>query len=433
MKSRARFKRGAFAILGLGTTIATLAAPTPSRACTSAVVSTSAGRDGRALLWKHRDSESKHNEVVVREDGKHLYIGVINAGDEAGREIWMGVNAAGLAVINTASDDLAQPELPKDGEGRLIKVLLQGCATVAEVEALLALTDPGGRDVNTNLGVIDAQGGAAYFEAGQKSFKRFDASDRTAAADGYLIRTNFATTAPDGKGGGYLRFDRASALFAAQRRRDKLSAEYILLGPSLDLANALTGLDPRRRLPQGGYIDARDTINRTYSVSDAVIEGPRQGEPPHAALMWVALGQPLTSLAVPVWPVAQALPASLNGEPQAGLELLADEIRLAIYRGERGNTKVYLDAKKALAARKILDAEQRKIFSFVKAERRKLATRGDHSPAALAAITARAAQMAEAGLTRARDRVAPPKAKPDPKVELKQPLPRQPIKRPTRR
>jgi hypothetical protein len=374
--------------------------PPIARACTSAVVAPRAAREGRPLLWKHRDSESVHNEVVLRTDGRYRYVGVINAGDDAGREIWMGLNERGLAVMNTASDDLAQGDLPRDGEGRMLKVLLQSCASVEDVEAWVRETDPGGRDVNANLGVIDARGRAVMYEVGQRSHRAYDA-DRSKRPDGYVVRTNFALTAPPDKGGGYLRFERASALFARQRARGLLSAEYILGGPSLDLANALTGIDPRRAMTPGGYIDARDTINRTYSVSDAVFEGASPNEPPHAAVMWVALGQPLTALAVPVWPVAQQLPAALNGTPRAGLELRADAIRRAIYRGRRGNLDVYLDAKKALRAREILDAEQRRIFALARERRRVLAARGELTPAALSGITSQAVELAEAGLERA--------------------------------
>ena len=49
-----------------------------------------------------------------------------------------------------------------------------------------------------------------------------------------------------------------------------LDHTFILLGPSLDLANARTGIDPRVAPPPGRYLDARDTINRSSSVSDGI-------------------------------------------------------------------------------------------------------------------------------------------------------------------
>ncbi len=380
--------------------------PSPGRTCTSIAVSPRAAEGGRALLWKHRDTKSQHNEVLYLEAGRYDYVGVINAGDEAGREIWMGVNAKGLAVINTASDDLVKPEEPKDGEGRLLKLILQSCASVADVEKLLRTTDPGGRDVTTNIGVLDADGHAVYFEVGQKSYRRFDADDRKQAPEGYVLRTNFAFSAPEDKGGGYLRFDRASALFAAERKRGrKLSHRYILAGPSLDLANARTGVDPRRGLPASRFVDARDTINRSYSVSDAVFVGRASGEPAHATTMWVALGQPIASLAVPVWPVKQQLPETLNGAERAELELLSDQIRLALYPEQRGNLKHYIDATKALQLRQVLDVEQQRIFDFVDAELRQVREHKAFGSKRLAAITCRAAEMARVGLIKARDRI----------------------------
>jgi hypothetical protein len=382
----------------------------PALPCTSAVVGRSASADGRALLWKHRDSPAQHNEVVVREDGRFLYVGVVNAGDDAGREIWMGVNAAGLAVINTASDDLVEPDLPKDGEGRLIKVILQSCATVAEVEALLALTDPGGRDVTTDLGVIDARGGAAYFEIGQKRFVRYDAEDPGKNPRGYLLRTNFAYSAPADKGGGYIRMERITELADQEWKRGQgLGLDFLLGRASLDLANRVTGIDPVAKPSPTGIIDARDTINRSSSVADAVFVGVKDGEPAFATTLWVALGQPLASLAVPVWPVAQTLPATLNGEKQATLEELADAIRLRLYPQQRGNLKHYLDARAASLLRQRLDAAQRRIFELVAARRREVAARPRGIAAAeLARITVEAAALAETELRAALAALTPP-------------------------
>ncbi len=383
-----------------------LAPPAVAHACTAAAVAPGGSARGRPILWKHRDTRSQHNEVVVRDDGKYRYVGVINAGDEVAREIWGGVNEAGLAVMNTASGDLMQPEEPTDGEGRLLKLLLQACASLAEVEALLRLTDRGGRDVTTNIGVIDAAGGAAFFEVGPKTFERFDAKDD----DGdWIVRTNFALSGPGehAEAGGYIRYARARELFAAERAQRELTPEFILLGPSVDLSNAKTGVDPRRASPPGQFIITRDTINRFASVSDMVFETAKQPEPPHASVMWVALGQPLAALAVPVWPVPQVLPPDLNGVERAGLELLSDRIRLALYPEQHGNLEYYMDAELALAVRAILDAEQQKIFVFVRGEREALGAKKQLTAEKLIAITQEATVMARAGLERALAAVAP--------------------------
>jgi hypothetical protein len=377
-------------------------------ACTSAVVSSKASADGRAILWKHRDSPSVHNEVLFLEDGKYSYVAVVNAGDDVGREIWMGVNEKGLAVMNTASDDLAVPEEPKDGEGRLLKLLLQSCSTVDEVEAFLRKTDSGGRDVTTNIGAIDHASDAAYFEVGQKSFKRFDANQQSDAPRGYLLRTNFAETAPKDKGGGYIRYERERGLFDAAWKRGKgIGAEFILSEVSLDLANEMTGIDPRRRMPPSGVIDASDTINRAYSVADAVFVSATKDEPGFATTMWVALGQPIASLAIPVWPVPQNLVPELNGKSQAKLEEYADAIRKKLYPQAKGNQNYYLNAREALTVRKELDVAQQQIFQLAAGRLKKLRQSGNLNSGSLADVTQACVELAEKTFQRLVDLSAP--------------------------
>ena len=64
-----------------------------SPACTTAVISPSAASNGRPLLWKNRDADDLHNQVVYRADGKYAYTGLINKGDAAGMSMWAGTNS----------------------------------------------------------------------------------------------------------------------------------------------------------------------------------------------------------------------------------------------------------------------------------------------------------------------------------------------------
>ena len=52
----------------------------PADGCTTAVISGKATADGRPILWKNRDTSSRHNEVVLLTDGKHRVVAVVNAG-----------------------------------------------------------------------------------------------------------------------------------------------------------------------------------------------------------------------------------------------------------------------------------------------------------------------------------------------------------------
>ena len=152
--------------------------------CTVAVISAQATVDGRPLLWKNRDSSFRENEVAFFRGVRHDFLGVINAGDTT--QVWMGVNTAGLAIMNAESMD--QPGDSADTEGFFMKQVLAECGRLQDVETLLRQTNLLGRGTRANFGCIDAFGGAALYETGNRSFVCFDVNDPLIAPDGFLVR-----------------------------------------------------------------------------------------------------------------------------------------------------------------------------------------------------------------------------------------------------
>ena len=77
-------------------------------------------------------------------------------------------------------------------------------------------TDAGGREVAANFGVIDAMGGAAYFETDARGFRRFDAAG---AKGGFLVRSNYSHSGRKGAGTGVRREARAARAVRWSGRR----------------------------------------------------------------------------------------------------------------------------------------------------------------------------------------------------------------------
>ena len=164
-----------------------------SMACTTAVISGKSTKDGRPILWKHRDSESYQNKLRLFNDGAFTYVGLINSNDNKGDQIWGGNNEFGFAIMNSASFNLREDKDAKfkDQEGVIMKKALQSCKTLEDFEKLLSnLPKPMG--LEANFGVIDAKGGAAYFETNDNGFVKFDANDNKVAPNGYIIRANYS-------------------------------------------------------------------------------------------------------------------------------------------------------------------------------------------------------------------------------------------------
>ncbi len=316
--------------------------------CTLAVFSGKATRTGRPLMWKNRDTSKLDNKLLFFSGGKYGFVGLVDADNVKGDEVYGGLNEAGFAIMNSQSDDLASPQKGGDGNGALMKLALETCATIGDFEALL-LREKGRFDLAANFGTIDARGGAAFFETGSDRFQKFDAADPRVAPFGYIVRTNFAFTSPDPlQGGGFIRFERISRIVQAARAENRVDTAFILRFAARDLVNEKIQSFPlARELPADPavplYINTNDTINRNSSVSAMVFDGAPVSEKPWLATMWVLLGQPVCGVAVPVWPAAGTVPAVLTGQKTAPLNDFTRALALWLYPDRRGRMPQYLN------------------------------------------------------------------------------------------
>ena len=274
--------------------------------CTTAVISGKATPDGRPLLWKHRDSDAVQNILRYFNDGRYPYLGLINADDPQGEQVWAGYNAAGFAIMNSASYNLkSQSDTTRlqGREGVIMKLALQRCRTIDDFAHLLD-TLPKPLGVESNFGVIDAQGGAAYFETNNFTYKKLDANDPAIAPNGYIIHTNFSFTGRLNDGAGYIRYQEADKLFEQAVARNQLTAAFLLQKVSRSLEHGLTGVNLYENLPDANrthFVCFRDFIPRHSSVSVMVVQGVRQGQNANQTVAWTILGFPLTSVAFPIW------------------------------------------------------------------------------------------------------------------------------------
>ena len=279
---------------------------TDAWSCTTFLMSGKNTPDGRPLLYKNRDTGTLDNALVYFTDGKYDYIGIVDAKESWKREVWGGFNSAGFAIMNTAAYNNNTGDTTKlaDREGEVMKMALATCATLADFEKMLTdMAKPVG--VDANFGVIDAQGGAAYYETGNFAFKKIDANDPALAPHGLLIRTNFSFTGNPDVGFGYIRYETASEALNMAVAQKKLEPQYLLNNLSRNLSNSLTRLNLSDDMPASAsdatYRYFEDFIPRTSTASVMLVVGAAKGEDPANAMMWTLAGFPLTTVAVPVW------------------------------------------------------------------------------------------------------------------------------------
>lgn len=313
----------------------------PMFPCTSAVVSGRVTPDGRPLLWKHRDASDLNNRIVhfEAEGGKLEFVGLVNGVDTMANEVWAGYNTSGFAIMNTASYNLKNDTSSlSDREGVVMKQVFGECRTVEDFARLLdSLPRPIG--VEANFGVVDALGGAAYFEVNSYEVFRYDVKD---SPDGYLLRTNYSVSGRPNEGYGYVRYDNAARLFSRATSERSITPEWITGICSRSFYHTLLGRD----FTTDTWVVDQDFIPRRSTSASVVIEGVKSGESPVFTTMWTMLGYPPCSVVLPVWIGCEyGVPTLLQGSEDSVRSPLCEwsnRLKNKVFSLERGSGPHYL-------------------------------------------------------------------------------------------
>lgn len=280
----------------------------PAYACTTAVISGKFTKTGRPMIWKVRDTEAYRNTMMrFTNQAKWDYVGLVNSDDKNGEQIWGGFNDVGFSIMNSASFNVNADYKGdvKDREGIVMHQALKTCKTLKDFENMLdSLPRPMG--VAAHFGVIDAEGGAAFYEVNNETWTKFDANDPVAAPRGYVLRTNFSETGTKGEGLGFVRCQTAGILFS-DIKPGSLDVKEIMQNFSRSMFNSVTKDDYRLMYQDKPISDKKvivdDLISRYGTSSTILIEGVNKaaGERANQTTGWIQLGLPYVSLTIPVW------------------------------------------------------------------------------------------------------------------------------------
>lgn len=324
--------------------------PAKSAACTSFIVSGKVTPDGRPLIFKNRDTGAWDNVAVLVQGERYRYIGIVGAKDLRPNEVWGGHNEAGFAIMNTAAYNLnGCKSEDADNDGVVMRRALEVCSTLQDFENLLD-TLPKPLGVNSNYGVLDAQGGCAYYETGDNGFIKFDANNPQDAPDGYIVRTNHGLSGCRDIDQGVERYMAISDFMAQACRGKNLECQYLLTQVPRHLTHGLTKINLYDLMPR----DEQDTklfpfidfIPRFITASMIMVQGVQEGEEPSNTISWTSIGWPVASVAIPLMIQGNAeLPKVVaRGEDgRAWLSVRAMEQRLHVFCLRRGNKREYID------------------------------------------------------------------------------------------
>lgn len=326
-------------------------------ACTSAIIGADKNPYGRPLLWKNRDTSTSDNKIeyIPGDGNEYSYVALYNSKDSLLQEAWMGMNEMGFAVMNTASYNIKDDNIPEkemDKEGLVMTKALKRCKTVDDFAVLLdTIQKPMG--VEANFGVIDAYGNGAYFETNNDSYNRFNLED---SPDHILVRTNYSHSGRDNEGYGFIREANANYLLAPYIKENTVAPEVLTEVLSRSFYHDFLKKDYSRN--EGKWVIDQDFIPRFTSTATIVIEGCeplKEGEEispdfiKDQYIMWTGLGYPPCSEIYPVYCSAEGVNPVLSGNPETGRSSQCDTVlkrKAEVFPFTKGNGNKYMDMSK---------------------------------------------------------------------------------------
>ena len=334
-----------------------------SFACTTVIISGSKTASGRPLMLKNRDTEHLENRIEYFQGAIYNFIGLVNSDSEGG-EVWAGTNTAGFCIMNTASYNLKDDDVPEsmmDREGSLMFRALGICSTVKDFENFLDnISKP--RGVEANFGVIDASGGAAYYEVDNTGWVKYDVNE---IPEGYRVVTNFSESGRPEDYKGYERWLTASDIM---KEMDAEAVDGVMeTGPhdllynfSRSYRSNMTGIDwlndfhnIKKNSGFNGIIVDQDLIPRRSTSAAIVFEGVKPGEDPLHTVMWTTLGYPCCTVTVPLLVGDSDMIPSFMKASAASKNAWMNELALkvkdsSVFRFKLSNGSAYLDLNKVL-------------------------------------------------------------------------------------
>lgn len=344
-------------------TVLSLLVSLPSLACTSVIISSKVTASGKPLMLKNRDTGELNNRIEYFRGPIYSFIGLVNSPSEGG-EVWTGTNSAGFSIMNTASYNIKDDEVPDsqmDREGELMFRALGICATVKDFENFLDnISKPYG--VEANFGVIDASGGAVYYEVNNYKWIKYDVNE---SERGYRVVTNFSESGRKEDYKGYERYLTASAIMndiysESENGIMNIGPHDLFYNISRSYRHVLSGMDYlndysslKKNHGFTGVVADQDFIPRNNTAASIVIEGVRPGEDPLHTVMWTILGYPCCSVSVPLLVCDEdIIPSFMKSSDTYRNSAMCDfALRVRnrqIYNNKVSNADKYIDIKSVI-------------------------------------------------------------------------------------
>ena len=292
-----------------------------------AVISGKVTTDGRPLLCQNLSNDNPNEKLHYFRGEKYDFAGLITSNDST--KVWLGQNSIGLSIVGTAVEVAGEDSL---SEGHVIKQALGSCARVDEFEQFLQNIKS---SFMANFGCIDKFGNAAIFEFSPQKVLKLDANNPLDSKDGFLVRSNFAFSQKIINGQGAFRYHRAIELIKTGISQDSLNSKFlfqhILRDIKTEKGDPLENANGKNINSKNEFFATDQSINQYNTVSGAVFSSAVNGDQYSQIPFWCALGEPLSSVFLPVWTTCSKLPEDLSDGDQVEMNLISIETKKELY------------------------------------------------------------------------------------------------------
>lgn len=269
--------------------------------CTIGVANGYATWDGRAILWKVRDTSDARQQLVYTSGTPYNYIGVRSQGGP----VFMGLNQVGVASGNSYVDTGGS-----DTNSYTQRYILENFYSMAQIRNYIE-TEVNGSTCNATgcFPFVDANDNAVMFEINKSNwFREYDSMDIDRQAQdlyGFVVRANEFHNRTDGTDNTTItgRYQSGTYNVSGLYDIDELGPDTIIQGNNGSSVFEFARYGPGRTL---------STISRSSTRSVMIVHGVTPGEDPNLATMWVIMGQSNYGIAVPTWVMVSNIPPSLS-------------------------------------------------------------------------------------------------------------------------
>ena len=344
-------------------------------ACSSIIISGKYTASGRPVMLKTRDQggDSFNTNIKYFTGGKYDYISMgptpWKTADKI-RSTGGGMNSAGLCMAGLTSHSFPDDTLKIQGRGSafLERYALANLSSIEEFDEYLASL-PHPLAMRFNLGVIDAHGGAAYYEFGNDKWVKYDVNDPEVAPDGYRCCTNFSFSGdrPDLKG--HDRYDDCVAIMEGLKKNADgkyvVEPDYLIDMFGRSFTNVT---NPQMKPDKNGMVSDLGLISHRNTSNIIVFEGVPEGTDPKYCIMWTALGHPKCSPAIPLMAShGNTIPEYIDCPPAKFAPIFEDVMTISdnfLYtqKATKGRER-YFDKEMAVELRAVALKAEKKINS----------------------------------------------------------------------